>query len=834
MLKWENTTKYERRSIITLLLAFIALFISNLPIFTENNLDGIYLTLHIFFEVIAITISFAIAMQSWVVFSYRPTFAQLIIFSSFLAVGTFDFFYTVTFYGMPLSYLDYSINLSIWFWVVARIIQATMILWFVVLQDRILDKQIKYPFFMATVTFIAVICLSIFHFNNHLPVLFREGSGSTIWHKMIEPLILMIITITIVKLWKFYKKGRIPATLALIMATIFFLFSELVFFFNITVYDLSNLLGRFFKIASFFFYMRGIYIGTIQAPYEHNEQVRKYLYQRERLLQAINDSLGEGLMVLDKEQQLIMINPEGERILGYKQNEIKNENIHRLIHNRKADGSPYHIHECPIYQTLETKKKRHVEEDVFINREGKAIPVSYTATPLIENGEITGSVVTFKDISEQKKINDRIRFLAYYDSLTKLPNRYYFMQKLQEEIKKTKKGETMGVIFMDVDNLQNINDHFGHEIGDQVIVECSKKLTSSKLPIFVAYLGSDEFGIILKDREDNIENTARYLLESVKDPFLINGKNIFVSVSMGISVFPKDSRSHAELLQFAHIAMFSAKKKGKGHIQFYNLDLDKRRLRNAWIEENLYEALVSNQFSVHYQSIVNTSTRQIVGIEALARWKHPEKGYIPPNQFIPVAENNGLIIPIGIYVLETSCRDLAKLQQQGLTDLYLNVNVSIQQLKYPNFLQIVKDIIHKYGLAPEHIVFEITETITLLEDTDLIEILQEFKNSGFRIAIDDFGKGYSSIGYLRQITVDTIKIDKSYVWDVHRNQIVARLTNAIIAMANSLNIEVVVEGVEDWEHLNFIKHHPHIQAQGYLFNKPVPFNEFLRLLQKTS
>ena len=834
MIRYKRLKKYERRSLIVLFIAIAVILFTELFLVGRSFGGQTYLTVHVFLEIISITISFAIAMQSWIVFSYRSVFSQLILFSTFLSIGVFDFFYTLSFHEASICTIDCPLNTSVLFRVVARLVQAGMILWLIILQDYKVTRKIKNYYLIGTIGAISALTVLIFYIGNQSSILYIGGTGPTIWYTVLEAIIWTITLFSIVQLWLLYRKDPVPKTLALLMATTFFLMSEILFVFNITLYDIENLLARIFKVISFFYYMQGIYIATIQEPYEYNVKVRESLEEREHLLQAINNSMGEGLMVLDKDQNLIMLNPEGERILGYTQNELMQKNIHKTIHYRKIDGTPYSLDECPIYQTVVTKEKIQVAEDVFIGKDGKAIPVSYTATPLIEKGRLTGSVVTFKDISEEKKTRDRIRFLAYHNSLTKLPNRYYFFEQIEKEMQNLKDQEKLGLILMDVDNLQNINDNFGPEIGDLVIIEYAKKLTSHQFPLFVAHLDSDEFGILVKDIEENIKKDAIFFLESVKDPFLINGKNIFVSVSMGISIYPTDARDPGELLQFAHIALYHAKRKGKGQILFYNEEMDRIRQRNAWIEENLYEALIDNQISVHYQTIVHTRTNKIVGIEALARWHHPEKGFIPPNQFIPIAENNGLIIPMGTFIFNKACQDLATLHHKGLRDLFISINLSLQQLKYPNFLQFVDDIIRKYGLSPEHVVFEITESITLTEDRELIQTLQQFKKRGYRLAIDDFGKGYSSIGYLREITIDTIKIDKSYLWNVTKDQTVARLTNAIIAMADSLNIDVIVEGVEDKEHLNFIKKHPRIAAQGYLFNKPGPFHEILSLFEKSS
>lgn len=375
MIRYKRLKKYERRSLIVLFIAIAVILFTELFLVGRSFGGQTYLTVHVFLEIISITISFAIAMQSWIVFSYRSVFSQLILFSTFLSIGVFDFFYTLSFHEASICTIDCPLNTSVLFRVVARLVQAGMILWLIILQDYKVTRKIKNYYLIGTIGAISALTVLIFYIGNQSSILYIGGTGPTIWYTVLEAIIWTITLFSIVQLWLLYRKDPVPKTLALLMATTFFLMSEILFVFNITLYDIENLLARIFKVISFFYYMQGIYIATIQEPYEYNVKVRESLEEREHLLQAINNSMGEGLMVLDKDQNLIMLNPEGERILGYTQNELMQKNIHKTIHYRKIDGTPYSLDECPIYQTVVTKEKIQVAEDVFIGKDGKAIPL---------------------------------------------------------------------------------------------------------------------------------------------------------------------------------------------------------------------------------------------------------------------------------------------------------------------------------------------------------------------------------------------------------------------------------------------------------------------------
>lgn len=360
-----------------------------------------------------------------------------------------------------------------------------------------------------------------------------------------------------------------------------------------------------------------------------------------------------------------------------------------------------------------------------------------------------------------------------------------------------------------------------------MLIEVARKLKTLYHHAFIAHMSSDEFAIFMDGNKDEIKEQAENSINHLHTSIPIEHNEVFLSISIGICLFPYDGVNSEKLIQMADISLSEAKRLGKNQYVFYNDDLEYRRVCKNWIEQHLNNALFNNEITVHYQPIVNAKTKAIIGLEALARWYHPKEGAISPQEFIDVAESNGLIIPIGTYIVQMACQDLAELNKRGVGNLFVSINLSLKQLKHPDFMPAVDQILQTYGLNAKQIQFDITETVTLQEDSDLIKTIGELKNKQFRIAIDDFGKGFSSIGYLKHISVDTLKIDKSYVFHVLSDEKIAKLTNAIIIMGQLLHLDIVVEGVETKEHLAFINRFSNILAQGYYFSRPLPLEEFI-------
>lgn len=822
--------KYTKRNLFFIAAGIIFFFIifytfkGHPLIFGEHNFSAIHSVL----ELASIIISYLIAFQSWIVFNYKQSKDRLLYAAGFFTTGTLDFLHTLTYNGMSgFIFLESSAAIAMWFWILARLTQASFIFYIVVfMKNKSVPQKNKKIYAINTIVYITFLLIFIILFENSLPLLTTGGTSSTPLKFAIEMIIISLLMITLIKLYFKYRENKNRITIDLINAIVFLLLSEFIFTRYFHIYEAMYILGHMYKISGFAFLLRALYLETIKEPIDNWTKTRKELIRSKNRLKTITSSLGEGVFVVDKNKKLTFINREGERLLGFRRNEILDFEIHELIHKKKPSGENLPASECPVCLSIEKKEQIRVDDDLFFRKDGSKFSVSYVSTPLIEENEVTGAVVVFQDITKQKEYVNKIEYLAFHNQLTNLPNRHYLIKKLQEKIEETGIPDNFAFIVIDIDDFKNINDTYGHMIGDEILKTVGNRLVSM-CDGFVAHISGDEFGIIIDGNKPRVEKKVKEILESFHESIPVKGNEIFTTISIGISMFPFDGINVEKLIQVADIALFEAKKAGKNNYLFYNDDLEYKRIRKSWIEQNLYWALVNQEITVHYQPIVDTETKKIIGLEALARWYHPEEGYISPVEFISVAEKNGLIIPIGTYIINLACRDTALLKKKGHKDLYVSINLSLKQLKHPEFLNAVDKIVKHHQLNPSDIEFEITESMTLQDDPVLIQTISTLKEKNFRIAIDDFGKGFSSIGYLKQISVDTLKIDRSYIFNVYTDKKIARLTNAIITMGQNLQVKIVAEGVETKEHLNFLKKYPNIFAQGYYFSRPLPLNEFI-------
>lgn len=455
-------------------------------------------------------------------------------------------------------------------------------------------------------------------------------------------------------------------------------------------------------------------------------------------------------------------------------------------------------------------------------------------TTLIRNeeGQIIHSQGIILDITKRKESEDTILYMANYDALTELPNRRYFNEKLSSLIVKAEGNkQKLAVLFMDIDNFKEINDLLGHTYGDLLLKELAKRLTSS-LPknCIVARASGDEFTFILSEitRQSEVDQIANDILRIFDSSFSIEEHEFIITASIGISLYPKDSTVAEKLIKNADMAMYFSKNNGKNNYSYYSTQLNETIVTKRKLEKEIRKALEYNQFTLHYQPQFNVHTKKIIGIEALIRWDHPDRGIVTPGEFIQIAEDTGLIIPIGEWVLLESCKQLKLWQKAGYLPFSIKVNLSARQFQLKNIVQIVSNILQETQLQPQFLELEMTEYILMQNTKETINILKQLKQLGIKIAIDDFGKGFSSLNYLKHFPIDTLKIDRSFVWDMLTNYKNAAIVTTIITLAHKLNLKVIAEGVETEEQLTFLERNHCDEIQGYLLGKPVTVEEFER------
>jgi diguanylate cyclase (GGDEF)-like protein len=438
-------------------------------------------------------------------------------------------------------------------------------------------------------------------------------------------------------------------------------------------------------------------------------------------------------------------------------------------------------------------------------------------------------------VEEQVAHAARVEYLAYHDGLTKLPNRSLFSNLLGQSIKRAHRNNSqLVVLFIDLDHFKHINDTLGHEAGDQLLQEVANRLKASlRNSDTVARMGGDEFVVLLpeQDEEKYVATVARKILSAVAQPFILMGNEFHVTASIGISIYPQDGLDEQTLTKNADIAMYQAKEEGKNNFQFYSAKLNNNSLERLTLESALRHALERNEFQLHYQAMTDISSGRITSMEAVLRWQHPDLGLVAPKQFIAVAEETGLMVPIGMWVLKTACRQNVAWQQQGLPHLKMAVNLTARQFFDEKLLQDLSKILADTGMDARLLELEITESLLMRDVENTLRVLSWLKNMGIKIAIDDFGIGYSSLATLKQFPLDTIKIDRSLIRDVASVVADKGMTEAILAMGRTLSMTVVAKGVETKEQAEYLRQNACDEFQGFYLNKPVPAEQIAELLR---
>jgi diguanylate cyclase (GGDEF)-like protein len=547
-------------------------------------------------------------------------------------------------------------------------------------------------------------------------------------------------------------------------------------------------------------------------------------------LKATLESSTDGILVIDRKNNIVDSNKKFMllwHIPDYLKREKNFELFINFFKNEILDSYKF-LKEIQDYQSNSEKIGFNQ-----IKLKNNSIYEYYTQ-PQKLNEKTIGRIFSFRDVTSQRLLEDKLKFLATHDSLTGLPNRVLLNTMLQDAIFSNKNSKLFAVLFMDLDRFKLINDSLTHAAGDELLQHIAERFQYivNSATQHIARLGGDEFVMIT----ENLSNTAEIitLIENLKatlnQPFTIEGHKIIITMSIGISVYPTDGATADILLRNADSAMYVAKKAGSGFFRFYSKELNSQNLAILEKEIELRQALNKKEFFLMYQPQIELNTGRLVAVEALIRWQHPKLGLILPLDFIPLAEETGLIIPIGEWVLKTACRQNKLWQERGYPLIRVSVNVTAEQLNQPNFINLIKSTLEDTQLLPEYLELELTEN-TIMSHVDNAKTIKILKNLGIHIAIDDFGTGYSSLSYLKDFKLDRLKIDRSFVQNIEFDQADEIIIKAIITMAHSLNLDVIAEGVETKEQIEFLKKLKCGDVQGFYFNKPLRPEELEALFE---
>lgn len=557
------------------------------------------------------------------------------------------------------------------------------------------------------------------------------------------------------------------------------------------------------------------------------------LFNEKNRAQITLDSIGDAVICTDEAGNITFLNPTAERMTGWAMKEAAGKPLTECF--RILDALTGKTASNPTTNVIEYGRTTHLPVNcILTRRDGHQIFIEDSVAPIRgSDGQAAGSVLVFRDVTVARALVEQVAHLAEHDHLTGLPNRLLLNDRLNQAIAMASRNKNlMAILFLDLDNFKHINDSLGHPAGDKLLQSVAGRLLRCvRAPDTVSRQGGDEFVLLLHNlrHAEDPATTARRILNALKEAHSIEGHDLHVTASIGISVFPEDGMDAETLLKNADTAMYQAKESGRQNFRFFKPEMNVKAVERQSMEEDLRRAIERHEFTLHYQPIVNLKSESITGAEALLRWTHPTQGFVPPAAFIPVAENSGLILSIGAWVLREACRQAKAWADAGLRPIMISVNVSALQFRSEGFLDSLTAILKETGLRPESLILEVTESVLMERAKRGILTLRILREKGVQVAIDDFGTGYSSLSYLREFNVDSLKIDQSFVREIATTSNEKSIVSAIISMGRSLGLRVVAEGVETPEALAFLKAQDCDEAQGYYFSPAIPAAQFAEL-----
>jgi diguanylate cyclase (GGDEF)-like protein/PAS domain S-box-containing protein len=559
------------------------------------------------------------------------------------------------------------------------------------------------------------------------------------------------------------------------------------------------------------------------------------LFVEKERAQVTLKCIGDAVICTDISGNITLLNLAAERMTGWSWQEAAGRPLAEVF--RIVDGVTRQLAPDPMEMAVGQNRTVALTANcVLLSRDGSEFPIEDSAAPIHSRiGVIIGAVIVFHDVSATRTMSLQMVYSAQHDLVTNLPNRSLLNDRLAQSIAMgLRNNRSVAVLFLDLDHFKYINDSLGHAIGDQLLQCVSKRLQSSvRGSDTVSRQGGDEFVILLSEitLPEHAATIANKILHSLSLPCSIDGHDLHIDGSIGISIYPADGEDAETLIKNADTAMYCAKESGRNNFQFFTAEMNLKSVQRQSLESSLRRAIERNEFLLHYQPKVNLVTGEITGVEALIRWQQPDRGLVPPAKFVPIAEDCGLILPIGRWVLREACRQASEWQAASLPFKRISVNVSAAEFRDKSFVERVETTLAETGLDARYLDLELTEGVLMADAESTGAILQDLKDIGVHLAVDDFGTGYSSLSYLRQFPIDVLKIDQSFVRQITADPDDSTIVSAIIDMGKNLKQRVIAEGIETQAQLAFLQAHHCAEGQGYLFSRPLPATEFAELLQ---
>jgi len=578
--------------------------------------------------------------------------------------------------------------------------------------------------------------------------------------------------------------------------------------------------------------LRGLAIVPLEREVMRSAEAERLVGEQRRYLQSVIDNINDGILAIGRDYEVTLMNKTARE--GWDDDIIadpEHPRCYEILHHRSSPctGSD---HPCPLREVAESLQPKSVVHNV---PDGNGNPryLELAASPMLDQqGQFVGIIESSRDLTahlrmrdelEQKKVS--LEYQAQHDALTGLPNRLLLIDRLSQGIYHARRQRrSLALLFVDLDEFKQINDSFGHEVGDEVLKQVAVRLQSAlRSSDTVARLGGDEFNVVLTNLDDGDQaaSAAEKLIREIRQPCTIGEEQFVLTCSVGISVYPKDAQVPSDLMRYADTAMFKAKAAGRNSFRFYTESMTAEAYDRVTLEKQLRDAVAERQFELHYQPQFDVTSDKIIGVEALVRWRHPAQGLVAPGRFIGLAESTGLIVSIGQFVMQTAFAQVAAWHAAGLTAIRVSVNLSVRELQQPELPEKISGLLEQANCRPEWVELEVTESLFMDHPDLAVKVLNRLRDIGMVITIDDFGTGYSSLSYLKQLPIDRLKIDRSFVDGLPEDGNDSAIASAIIAMGRNLGLRLVAEGVETEDQLDYLRSQGCHEVQGFLFSRPL-------------
>ncbi len=814
----KNYWRCDARYFVPAVLVFAAaMALPPFPLF-DDRAAGM-LQLHLLLELFAVIVAILIVVVSWHDLKHRVNPESGILLAGFTMVAFLDLVHALTYDGMPRLVTDSSTPRAIFFWLAGRTLVLLTLL-MVVLGVRLPFSRYVW-LGIASLLGAGLFWLGTWGMD-WVPTTFVAGSGVTTFKRNYE--YGLCIGYVLLALLFVYRAGagNRPRSFAFATSCLVMAMGEIVFSNYKAPSDFLNIFGHVFKIVSYAFLYQNVFVLAIRQPYEA-------LRKSEGRFRALTELSVDGYWEQDRNFRFTQVSQS-----------FNGMGMQAMLGRTRWELPVLGV-SAEQWQAHRAQLERHEPFRDFVYQvevaPGQVRTLAANGSPLFgEDGEFLGYQGVGRDITEQLAAEKRIEFLAYHDTLTGLPNHRLLQEQFVQLTTQSLQPETRAaLLLLDLDNFKGINDILGHDSGDALLREVARRLRAKARDLdVVSRQGGDEFYVLMPGlrHTDDVALLASKLMESLQEPMMLGGQEIVTSASMGVAIYPDDGRDLETLRKKADVAMYQAKQAGRNTYRFFDAAMNLEAFEHLSLRNGLHRALERDELTLHYQPQFDLASGAVIGVEALLRWRHPERGLIPPGRFIPVAEESGLIVPIGVWVLREACRQAAHWHHAGLTGLTMAVNLSAVQFKRGDVEQSVLRALEESGLSPQLLELELTESILIQNAEGVLASLKRLKQLGVKLSIDDFGTGYSSLSYLKRFDIDKLKIDQSFVRDLASDEDDAAIVRAVIQMAHGLNLKTIAEGVETEEMLESLCRFGCDEAQGYHFARPMPAAEMTDFLRR--